>query len=216
MVALAWAGRLNPGGYSNVLMPMCAALALCFGLALHTVLTLTDSISSPTRETLRAVVYLACILQLVALNYSFSDQIPKARDLQAGRNLVSRLAAIKGDIFVPYHSYLCEVAGKPGHAHWIALLELKGEYGGDFTDEWRSVEGELLDAMKSQRFKGILLDRDLRGEPALAQALERYYVPAGPVFTDPATFWPMTGWRVRPETLYVPRGSSRPLLNFGR
>jgi hypothetical protein len=189
MMGAALLSRANVGGYDNVLLPAYAALAILFGLGVHA-----------AQEG--ALLLFACLVQLAGLLYNPFLQIPTARDRDAGRRLVQRLAAIEGEVFLPGHPYLLTQAGKPGHSHYVAINEIL-THG---TPEVRlSLAAELRGAMEKRRFAAIVLDSPLW----LRDDVERYYRDGGPVQGDDA-FWPVTGARLRPERIYLPNGPTPP------
>jgi hypothetical protein len=112
MVGTSWLSRLNEGGYDNVLFPAYAAIAILFGLAIHSALESIRVAFPDKRRYVESAVYLICILQFACLVYDPLALIPTGEDLEAGRKVVDMMKQVEGDIFVPYHPYLSVLAGK--------------------------------------------------------------------------------------------------------
>jgi hypothetical protein len=137
------------------------------------------------------------ILQFAWLAYDPLAQLPRREDREAGERMIGTLASFSGPVFVPGHPYLLRLAGKPGHVHYSALYPTLVCGTPDVRD---SLQAQLRDALDGTRFDALVLDSDrwLGLIPG-----ERYRF-AGGLLPDDA-FWPVTGARLRPERLYVPR-----------
>ncbi len=196
MVGVSWAGRLNRGGFKNALLPAYALLCILFGLALARVLARLQK--QRTREHMAEIaIYVLCIAQFLLLVYNPIRQIPTAEDRAAGWELVQTIRGLPGDVLIPYHPYLLTLAAKPAHAHWTGMEELLGLYGGAETPEGTRLLGELRDAIGTQRYSVLFLDE--------AWDVEYGYVKCGSVFGRDDVFWPVTGWRTRPQYMYCPK-----------
>jgi len=196
MVGVSWAGRLNRGGFKNALLPAYALLCILFGLALAHVLAHLPK--QTTRERMAEIaIYVLCVAQFLLLVYNPIRQIPTAQDRAAGWALVQTIRSLPGNVLIPYHPYLLTLAGKPAHAHWTGMEELIGLYGGGETPEGARLLGELRDAIGHQRYSALLLDE--------IWDVESSYVKHGPAFAQEDVFWPVTGWRTRPQYIYRPR-----------
>jgi 4-amino-4-deoxy-L-arabinose transferase-like glycosyltransferase len=173
MVGTSWLSRLNEGGYDNVLFPAYAAIAILFGLAIHSALESVRAAFPEKRRYVESAVYLICILQFACLVYDPLVLIPTDEDLEAGRKVVDMMKRVEGDIFVPYHPYLSVLAGKRSYAHAEAVYVTL-----------------ILDAHESRRVwtRGML-----------ATDFEGYCVRRQPVVDSESAFWPITGVRVRPQ-----------------
>ena len=203
MCAGAWIPRMQSGGYVNTLIPAYAVVSVLFGLGLEDVRRTVLRADSPPRRQLVAVLELLCVIQFVALIYNPLAALPKPGDLEAGRRIVRQLGRIRGDVLVFSQSYLASMAGKPATAHAAAILDVLG-WGGE--REKTALEAELRAAVLGGRFNALVLDD--RNDGLFSTLLDRYEA-AGPVLDDPRSFWPVTGYRVRPERLYLLRDRSR-------
>jgi hypothetical protein len=61
------------------------------------------------------------VLQLAWLVYSPAALVPTAADRAAGDEIVRRLSAVPGEVFLPHHGYLARLAGKQEGAHTLAM-----------------------------------------------------------------------------------------------
>jgi len=179
----AWLSRAHSGGYDNVLLPMYCALALGCGLAV-------GAGRAPAWPALLA-------LQFGLLMYAPQRLVPDELDLTAGREFVARLERTPGEVFVPSHGYLAELAGKTGSAHRMGIADvLRSE------DEAvrQALIAEITAAIVQQRFALIALDVEW---PTL-DVLEEHYRFDGTPGWEADIFTPRSGVPHRPEYLYVP------------
>jgi hypothetical protein len=201
MVTAAWSGRLHDGGYNNALLPAYTGLAILSVLGAWT-LVRPPATSGPRRAGVTAAVYLACVAQFGLLWYNPAAQIPSREDVRAGRELVAALAGFPGEVFVPQHGYLSELAGKRSFVHQMALCDVTN--AGPSETGYRLLE-EIVQAIQRQRFSAIILD----GPFTLQDTVLAYYVPQSEVFVSDDVFWTRTGMRIRPQGVFVPRGEAR-------
>ncbi len=134
-------------------------------------------------------------MQLGALAYDPMKQVPGEADERAGRRLIDTLSRVPGDVYMPYHGYLPVLAGKESHAHAIAVLDVMQGGGANAA----RLQDAIDTAIRERRFAAIVSDSSLP-EPRL----EGRYVRQQPLFADRSAFFPVTGVRTRPESLYVP------------
>jgi hypothetical protein len=149
-------------------------------------------------------------MQLAQLFYLPNNYVPTTFDEAAGQQFIRRLQTVEGDVFIPYHGYYATLAGKPMHAHWMALTDLLGEA---YVDEKESasaeveavqqaLDREVREAVQRQRFDAIVLDTDYE---YWVEMMAPHYRYDGPAFEESEGFWTLVGWRTRPEDIYVPR-----------
>lgn len=197
LVLGAWMCRMEPGVFSNGSIPAHAALAVLAGLGLHEALG-PRARDATRRQALRAVCFgLAVLVQFAGLGYRPADALPRPGDRRAGELLVARLGAVQGRVFLPQHPYLLERAGRPAHAHAGCVDDV---LRGDPRGCGRALAAALDSAVAGRRFAAVLLDNDW-----LQAEVERGYVRAGRVFTDPLRLRTVSGTRVGPDYVYVPR-----------
>jgi len=198
LVLTAWVGRMHVGGYTNTLIPAAAAGALLVGVSLTRAL---DPATEPVVWR-RALALCALLLQFMLLGYDPRPKVPTEADRQAGEQIVSTLAAVEGEVWVPSHGYLARRAGHGFGAHTMAITDLlkSADHGtaGAFVEE-------LVGALAARRYRWIVLD-DLTWEQEL-DALTAYYARTR-VLLDPNRpdlFAPRTGENLRPLYVYEPR-----------
>lgn len=208
MLGMSYLGRINSGGYDNVLLPAAAALAIVAALAVE-----SAPRGAAGRQALLAA--LLCAIQLAALFYDPVQQVPTEADRAAGEHLLRTIRSFSGEVYIPSHTTYAAQAGKPTYAHWTAVAGLEGimytnraALRGSSTEARRMlVRPEVERAIASRRFEAIILD-----EPRERRAvywtdhLAGYYKLQGVVFPPEQgkVFYPRTGSRTRPQYVYVP------------
>lgn len=195
--AAAWISRLHVGGYDNVLIPLFAATSVLFGLGVARFETILRDAHGGRWAPLLPWL---CALQFHALLHDPREIVPTRADVEAGRAVVERIAAIEGDVFVPSHPYLAVMAGKPTHIHGLTIDDLIRGRAGEARD---AVLADFERALDERRYAAIVADespipwmglRRLRGRYRLAEEI-RY---------DGREFFPVVGWPTRPRHVYVP------------
>ncbi|HMK36823.1 MAG TPA: glycosyltransferase family 39 protein [Desulfomonilaceae bacterium] len=202
MVAGACSSR-SYGSNANALLPAYAALSILCGIAADRVCTMSESMPAPLGSKMLSFVYVLWLMQFASLAYDPARFVPTNADLVAGQKIVRELAEIRGDTYIPDHSYLSVLAGKKGHVSGFALF-LMTHYGtAPVSDELvRQVKG----AIRHQRFAAIVTDGSLSvGEAELNEFYER----EKPVFDNEEVFWPVSEFKMRPRWIYIPRSRSR-------
>lgn len=186
MIGSAWLSMLHAGAYDNNLIPAYAVISILFGLAV----AVGDS---------RVYPGALCVVQLLLLFYDPRQQLPSSRSREAGRQLVSLIAATPGDVLLPQHGYLAALAGKRSFAHSMAVYDVLR--AGSPKDAARLVS-RFHQAFANHQFGAVIVDRV---DPWISEDLDRAYRRSGAAIGDGEAFWPVTGLRIRPEWVYVPR-----------
>ncbi len=187
MIGSSWSVRNMVGAEVNNLLPAFAAVALLAALGWNDL-----------RGNAQAVTAgLLLFAQLAWLSYDPRTHLPSAADRAAGDRLVARLSAIEGDIFVPHHGYLGRLAGKPEFAHTLAMDNL---FLDDDGPARRDLEAGMRLALAEKRFAAVLLESDGRYGVDLNS-----YDAREALFESPDVFWPVTGGKLRPEALCLPK-----------
>jgi len=194
-VATAWSSRLHTGMYDNVLIPAYFALALLAGRFVAFVEQL-DQASLSTR-TLSLLVSGGLFAQIVGLHYALENQKPSAADRAAGDAVVRAVAAVRGDVWIPCHGGYCTAAGKPCHAHWMALSDVLRARHAPATPVLRA---ELKAAISGSRFAAVVLESDPTLMAEFVPRIEQYFPTRAPLPTRDALA-PVTGYATRPATL---------------
>ncbi|MBM3286255.1 MAG: hypothetical protein FJY88_02735 [Candidatus Eisenbacteria bacterium] len=214
MIGTSYVSRLHEGGYDNVLIPACAALAILAGLGSHALIEWgrrTAPRAGAIAPSLRgravpSLCFLAWIVQLAILVYSPGKQIPTKEDEAQGRRLIEMIARVDGEVLMPSHGYLAALAGKETHAQGMAVLDVLRAEKGQIRQ--RLLE-EMHDAIRSRRFGAVIINLvrlrgshlDYGGLPRIAD----HYESQRRVFNDETSFWPVTGMPTRPELFLVPK-----------
>lgn len=197
MTTAAFLLWINAGSYYNNLIPQHVLLALLFGCGIGVFL----GKASPRRPITSLILSIALIfmgaIQLFSMKYSPQKLIPSPEDRRAGDRFVNLMRSYEGDILVPFHGYIPSLAGKPAHAHRMAMQDLIQRTKGQARQK-------LLDSIRrsldERRFSAIIVDHRWFDEELRAN-----YDSVGVVFTDTSVFWPVTGWRIRPTSIFIPK-----------
>jgi hypothetical protein len=202
LIATSWLGRLNPGGYNNAFMPADAGIALLFGLGIGWLLKRISINKTVFASILSVLLLLLSSAQLIVLLSPPMAQIPTQADKEAGLQLVDRIKACPGNVYVPFHTYLAELAGKDGYAGVVEMGELRGNFGGKADPLWDEVLSQIQLSLDTHTFAAVIQDNQV-----FRDAISSSYVETGQVFDNDLVFWPVAGRKVRPETIYVPMGA---------
>lgn len=201
-LASSWLARAHVGGWDNVLMPAHAALCLVAALALGAAREGARARTAGWAGAAAAAAPLLLVVQFGALAYDPSPAIPGPEDREAGRRLVEGLSSLEGEVLVPAHPYLLALAGKPGHAHLMAISDVlrAGE-----SETRTRLQEEIERAMASRRYGAVITDE---GADYLDAFVASGYRPASRVFDRRDVFWPATGLATRPDRLWIPAGAA--------
>ena len=185
LLATGWIARMHQGGAENALLLPLLAAALCFGPAIAALIM---------RAPLTVLV-----LSTVQFGLHVSDPrelVPSAEDRAAGEALVETLEAIEGDVFMPEHGYLLELAGKPGCIHSVVINDVLKS--GEKREAQRMVA--LIEAaLADGHYQAAILDE--RWDDLLA--LGRFFDAPQPIEGyDPGLFVPVSGDPRRPRWIY--------------
>lgn len=192
-IGAALSARLHSGAYDNVLIPAYAALSMIAGRAIARVERIGERTGAAS--ALGVVALTAVVVQVASLHYDVKAELPTRQDHSAGRRLVQKLAAQRGDVLVPYHAGLCVAARKPCHAHWMAMHDvLRGRQ--------QRPQKLLLDSMNrvlaSGRITMVVTDDTFGGE--LVPLVDKHYPKRTPL-ADPKGPIPKTGFITSPTEL---------------
>lgn len=195
-VAASWSSRLHTGGYNNVLMPAFLVLCLTSGALLTTILGKSFREQSSSWRNWRILVLAAVIFQFGLLAYNPSEQVPTQWENDAGAEVLKALAAVPGDLYMPYHGYFPSEIGKHMYAHQMAIKDVAR---GDSAMA-RELTREMTDAFTSRRFGLVVIDY-----PWESASLQRNYEVYSGMPQAVLSFQPVTGYQTRPLFWYVPR-----------
>lgn len=198
-LAVSWSSRLHSGGAENVVMPAFTAVALLTPVALF---ALEQKLGPDERQRLGTsptVIALSIVVafQFVGSLYSLGEVIPGPVHYQRGERLMAHLEAAEGEVMLPDHRFLQEAVGQRSFGLGMAARDvLRLPPGPDPGRE--ALEASLNEAFASQRFSQVILsDGGFLGEYLQPHYCYRKPFPNGPT--------PVTGWRLEPQWLWVPR-----------
>ena len=146
------------------------------------------------------LLYILILFQFVLLKYNPTNHIPSARDFRDGARVIKMVAGYKGDVYFPFHSWYPVMAGKKMFVHKMPIEDV---YIG-FPEKFPRA---LIKKIENREFSAIFYDWEIRPdtrnpvEKAIADAYRKgLEIP----YAGPHTFMPMTGFKARPQTVYVP------------
>lgn len=187
-------GRASVGGNLNNLMPVYTLLCLAPALLLRE-WQARSHLPAPWQTGLLAGLILA---QFALGVYNPARYIPTAGMRRSGDRLVSRIAAIDGEVLVMMHPYYAWRAGKAPSAQLAALWH--GRERGSLP-----LPPDFVARLEQQYYAAIISDNSLfETEPELVRLLETAYFPAETLAADEAPPAP-TGMAVQPQVIYRPR-----------
>jgi hypothetical protein len=208
-IGVAWLGKLNNGGFNNVLIPAHASLAVAFSLGLHRLEDATTRLPTDERRFAGGVIVAICLIQFLSLIYNPATHLPTQRDLETGNKILRTIRETDGDVLIVHHGYLAMLADKHVY-NIVAVGEMLGAFGGNATLEGQEILEKLTIAIEEKQFTAIIIGSmtSARGGPPLSSLLpviERNYQQGEPLISDPSVFWPLTGTRARPDEIYYPK-----------
>ena len=199
-----WVTRMHTGAYVNVLIPAYAVISILFALGIYRLCNYIKEISGNGQERIfrnaRSLIYVLCIVQFAALVYNPTHELPTKADLEAGQRFIQTISLIPGDIWIPAHGYLPELAGKRSHAHGGSIADILRADQGPVAER---LKREIEDAFRNQRFKALVMDKEKFFVP-----FREYYSLQEVIFRDDRVFWTLTGQQTRPEYIYVAKNQS--------
>ncbi|MFH1314563.1 MAG: glycosyltransferase family 39 protein [Candidatus Eisenbacteria bacterium] len=101
MLGGALSSRLHLGGYDNVLFPAYACVAVIFGLAVDRISRRVGGRPTTGAKMGMILITVSCLIQFGILKYDPVDQVPTAKDLLAGRELVDMISRVQGEVLMP-------------------------------------------------------------------------------------------------------------------
>jgi hypothetical protein len=192
MIGAAWMSRLHDGGWNNVLMPAYAWLALLAGWGLA-------ELRFPVGPR-GALIGLALLVQFAWLRYHPFEQIPQAADAAAGAEVMRRIAAMPGEVYVPDHGYLAARAGKNPGAHRMAFEDVLRGKGGAPAD---SARVELHARVAAGKYSTLILNSSRWEDAAiLPDDFGKYYALEDSLPLPGRLFMTMTGMKSRPAYIF--------------
>ncbi len=213
IVASTLSSRLHLGGTTNVTLPMLAWICMLFGVCLHAVLQGASRAPRELRFGLRVAALAGCMVQFAQLYYSPGPLAPTAAQKAEAVQLLGRVSAVDGKIFVIHDVIDSGMAGKQEFANSMAMWDvLRADHGPAGV----KLREELVQAFKQKEYAGILSDRAPQDmDPWEEGFLAEVTAAAGEAYPvrkemlsplESVLFWenPVTPG-VQPRYMYLPR-----------
>ncbi|MFT5681390.1 MAG: hypothetical protein ACI8RZ_002296 [Myxococcota bacterium] len=188
LVLLSAVMRGHQGGYVNVLIPGMWAGALWSALAVGRIREEWPMLP------VTAATSLLIAGQLWLGRWDPAPLTPTAADVAAGDALIERIAELDGEVLAPQFPWYPVLAGKASYFHLIALWDIN-HTGGPLVEGTDSIK----QAMADKHWAAVLT-----ADSKLELGFKDHYRRQSTIQTGSA-MRPVTGWRVRPRYLYVPK-----------
>ncbi len=146
-------------------------------------------------------LYVSILFQFIMLKYNPLNHIPGPGDYKAGKQLIETVSSFRGDVYMPFHSYYPVMAGKKMYAHRMPVDDV-------FIGFKDKLPGRLLDKISKRQFSAIIHDWAISPDtenPVEKTIISHYEKTSEIHYENPDTFMPLTGFRVRPQFVYVPK-----------
>ena len=194
--------RIKVSGAANNLPPAHAVIAILFGISLVKLPELFGAASQRSRRPVELFLALCMVIQLAMLVYSPRGFVPNAMDRLCGERVVELISSFEGEILIPAQGYLAGMLGKKVYAHQMPV----SDYAKSGLAEAPQLEREFAQAIREKRFAAIIDSTStfLRNYPR-GGVLQEYYRPVRQVVEDRDAFKPISGFRIRPGLLWVPK-----------
>ncbi len=191
----SWSSLMHSGGFSNVLIPSHAALAVLFGIAYKNIDDNNIDILPNSRINVQIVLALLILGQYAQLTYHPLKYTPNSDDREAAEKYMETLESLESPVYVPIQGYIPKLAGHKTHAHSMALYDvIRGD----------KIYGELLEKELAGLLENHYFNAIIRNESWHEFEIEEYYKLKEKIINDKNAFMPKTGLMVRPNLLYVP------------
>jgi hypothetical protein len=204
----SWIHSFGWGSGPNGRLPSYAVLCVLFGLGADALMRRCAILAPGDRRLYENTLYGVLTIQFLILFYNPIAVIPHASDREAGWNLVARLAAAGGPVYVPIHSHLPVLAGQLGTLHAMNMRAIAMTHRPELT---APLLQEVKQAIREKRFRMIVLDSDWtqeRSEPIFSDELLANYDKRETIaYRDSGTLRCYGGLQSRPEFIYLPKAN---------
>jgi 4-amino-4-deoxy-L-arabinose transferase-like glycosyltransferase len=205
LILTGYLTRIRVGSFDNVVIPSYLGVSLAFGLGLAALVRLRDAAPPHVRRRGERLVAFLVLAQFALLAYKPWQQVPTREEKEAGGQIVESLRRLPGEVWIPSHPYLAVLAGKPAHAHELALMDVLRSR--EDTPVQRALMDSLHAAVRAQRYSAVVLD----GEGWPKDLSAPYYELKAHMFREEekTLFWSETGYYTRPDFVYLPRDTTK-------
>ena len=194
--------RAHHGGFLNVLMPAHWLLS-CVGC-----MALGSAVGKFSTPGIRGFLSLAAagLLAFQCMDGRWVEGrfSPRDGDVEAGEQLLERIASFPGEVWMPQSPWYPVLVGKAPSLHLIALWDIDHR-GGPLRDR----VGVVREAMSQHRWDAIIVapPKGRRRAQGLGFGVGRFYERAEDLDLQfgLGTFGTRAGWRVRPTQVWVPQ-----------
>ncbi|APR75504.1 Hypothetical protein A7982_00850 [Minicystis rosea] len=199
MAACGLAGRMHLGGWSNVLSPTFAMLAILFGLGLAAAERRAMRLPEARARLIVPAILAGALLQFGMRAYDPRRHLPDATHAEAWSALLATVKGIEGDVYVSAHGWVGPRVGKRPHAHQMALSDVLR--GGGTGETATALRREVRRALVEKKLAGIVLDNPWLPKEQLDPSYEK----KGDIAMH-ERLGPVIGWMTaQPRTLWTPR-----------
>jgi hypothetical protein len=193
-------------GFVNVMIPAYFFLALVAGHGIAWARRRDASGAPVLGARYRAFAAATLLLNLGLLGREYRACVPTREDVRAGSAMLARLRAVQGKVLMPGDGYYLAMAGHPEMgAHAMAIADVfKGR---DEALKARLRQSIAL-AIRARSFSAIVTSEGTElMPPEVTWEIGQAYVPWAPVFGpgQEERCWPQSGFRTRPQRLWVPK-----------
>jgi 4-amino-4-deoxy-L-arabinose transferase-like glycosyltransferase len=208
LVALlgSYSSLLHKDGFVNVLIPGYAVLAILAGIGWAWTQQHSSEPDSARIRRLRSAASVAMLLAFAVLAYDHRRAIPSNHDEAATQAMIAELGTQQGPILMLGTGYYGALAGHDEiSANAMALADVFKTMDGPRKALLRK---ELLDTIASRRYPAIVMSNSLTLlPPEIGNAVRKHYQLKTKMYAGSAAHagWPRTGFRNRPEEIWVPR-----------
>ncbi|MGA2192752.1 MAG: glycosyltransferase family 39 protein [Nitrospirota bacterium] len=187
MVSGSWISRWNRQGFMNVVLPAYAAASMLFVLGADAALR---RIRAHERGSVLVENFAMAVfaLQFVMLLYNPLKDIPTKKDLDAGADFIRTMSQFKGEVYVPFHSYIPVLAGKRTYGHEMAQWEILQRDKGPIKDE---LTMEIKKAICDRKFDAIFIKPNIIWDGLLTEEdIKQNYDVTRVLSYEGTKYWP--------------------------
>ncbi len=179
---------------------------------------LAKAYKDDARQSVKTALYLLLAGQLALQLYNPQKLVPAPGSAEKGREIISSISSMPGQVFLPFHSYYGIMAGKEkimnGGAYWAWQILSKEPY----------LPTDLIEKIRRKYFSAIIVDDrayiTIKGTrlpidtmkilmdsgDELAVVIGKYYQPGGRLqYASDDQFLNTSGLYTRPELILVPK-----------
>ena len=195
--ACSFFSRANPGGYTNSVLPFCAAISIMAALGINTLIKRIYRFTQLPKFSISFLIFsILLVFQFISNDYSFEKQLPRKNDLDVQNKITQYIKSMKGEVYLPFSSYLNLSAGKKTYAHWISIQDFYAYFGEKTSNDFGIIE-QINKSFKNDEFDAVIL---AGGPDYYGFILPKEYQPDNPF--GYITYRPVTGTVVRLTVFY--------------